>query len=142
MRSRRPPSHLWSILVIVAMLWSQAVYAFHGGCVAPPFAAGTAPAAPVASGHASTASSAQDHHCDGGTSRGQDPACEFHCADPAGASDIARLAPLHAVLPNVVPLYERVVGPTVAAFTAPRNYEAPRVRLRGPTGHPAPLLLI
>lgn len=144
MRSRRPPSHLWSILAVVAMLWSQAVYAFHGGCLPAPAASAVAHAT-IAAAMSSSASGlhrTHDRACDGGGSRQQDAACAFHCATPASSSDVTRLPPLPVVLPDTAPLFERLVRMDALAPTVPRDYDAPRVRPRGPTGHPAPLLLI
>jgi hypothetical protein len=144
MRSCRPPSQLWTILVVVAMLWSQAVYALHGGCLSGPGPTAMAHATMGGSGTGAVHALDRTHDgvCNGGISRQRDPACAFHCADPAGSSDVTRIPPLPAVLPEAAPLFKRVVRLDAAVVALPRDYEAPRVRPRGPTGHPAPLLLI
>ena len=142
MRSRRPPSHLWSILVIVAMLWSQAVYAFHGGCLPAPAAA--AHATMAMSSHAQDPGAHRPHGggCNDATARQQDPACAFHCATPASSTDATRIPPPPVVLPDATPLFKRLMRVHAIAVTPPRDYAPPRVRPHGPTGHPAPLLLI
>lgn len=149
MRSRRLPSRLWSILVIVAMLWSQAVYAFHAGCLPAPAATAATAATHAAmamaiAGHTPEPAlhRTRAHTCEGGSTRQQDPACAAHCATPASSTDVARIPPLPVVLPDTAPLFERLVRIDATAMHVALDYHAPRVRPRGPTGHPTPLLLI
>ena len=133
---RRPPSRLWSLLVVLAMLWSHASSAFHGGC------AGESSMRALAQ-HAAAADAASGHHCDGAKGpRAGDPACEAHCATPAASSDITRIPPVPALAADACALPLLVPGALGAPLPVREAREAPRLRPHGPTGHPAALLLI
>lgn len=144
MRRRRPPARLWSILVIVALLWTQVVYAFHGGC--SPVIEGATATVTAHHGdaalveHATTATTA--HHCDAASRRSDDPGCEVHCATQTSSSDVTRVPPVPALLPVPAEFVLALVHAPRASAAWTRVGHPPGFRPRGPIGHPAALLLI
>lgn len=144
MRRRRPPSRLGSILVIVALLWSQVAYALHGGCVAEASAFRVAAPRPhIALAHAKAADATPpEHHCKARVPTADEATCELHCATPASSNDIARIPPIPALLPAGITALPIVTQGRREPAPAVRPDVFPRVRMRGPTGHPALLLLI
>lgn len=142
MLSRRPPSRFWSIVAIVAMLWTQAVYAMHGGCAWTPATMPMAVAAATHAEHAGRGDTARGHHCDASARKLGEAGCQAHCSQKDSSAEVWRVPPVPALLPPAFPRPEALglargdVGPI------PPDYMAPEVRPRGPTGHPAVLLLI
>ena len=133
---RRPPARLWSILMVVALLWSQVAFALHGGCID----AATSASFTHHDAHAQ-ASIAADH-CHRQQRTPQQPVCDAHCARETGSSDVARIPPVPALLPDPCPFARIEVARARAAADESIGNAVPAARRKGPTGHPALLLLI
>ncbi|TBR09853.1 MAG: hypothetical protein EPO46_08710 [Lysobacter sp.] len=142
-RSRRP--RFWLILAITAMLWTQVVSAMHGACAMPPMPA-PADVAPEGHGmhdagaHAAPAM-AEGHHCEAKVRRAGSATCDAHCDQKTGSAEVARVPPVPALLPAP---FAFAVGAVLlpAAQCIAGTYSPPDRPPRGPTRHPAPLLLI
>lgn len=134
MFAKRNRRRLVSILVIVALLWTQIVVAAHGLCAsnAP---AGTCNIELVAAheGVADDAVAEADDTMDAG--------CSVHCSKDESSSDVSRIMPLPAMLPMAfgwADLYPLMVIDSSAHADALASTSGSH----GPTGHPAAVLLI
>jgi len=144
MLRRRRPSRLWSVLAIVAMLWTQVVYAMHGGCAWTPATMPMAmtSAASAAANHGHDGDATAGHHCDAAAKKLGDAGCQVHCSQKESSAEVWRVPPVPALLPLAFPKLEATAVARGDAARIPLDYTAPEVRPRGPTRHPAPLLLI
>lgn len=128
-RRQRLRSRL-SILVIVAMLWSQFAMASH-------------PAASMAGMEvaAAAASTAIAHRgCHEQEPADQDAVCASHCTQGDQSHEIGRIPPVPALghaLPILLPLPTTLRAGSLSLSEGP-----PRVAWHRPTLHPANLLLI
>lgn len=132
MRFRRRPRTLWLVLAFVAMIWSQAVLALHGGCGG---------LAPSHADHGALVADVAEHACDESARDAQDPACAAHCDRKSSTTDVSRIPPVPAMLPLSWGAVHAVTAQSVPVPHA-RAHRAPRPSLNGPLGHPTPLLLI
>ena len=123
-QSQRRP--IMMMLIVLSLLWSQFALAIHGAHC-------SGPASAMASAEANA------HHgksCESDTDRAT---CAKHCGEPQSdqVSGLAKLPFVPALVPSSVV--------TLACMAASERAFAPTTRTavhHGPTGHPAPILLI
>ena len=129
-RRRRLRTRL-SLLAMVALLWSQLVFAAHPDCLAgPPRMAPAMASMP---------------NCPMAVQVKPSPVCQAHCDQGGLSSDVARVPPVPQLPATLaMPLLLVLAG-------APQDADAPRAHAAGPpwsaswhrpTAHPAALLLI
>ncbi|MFZ5657285.1 MAG: hypothetical protein ACOY37_09570 [Pseudomonadota bacterium] len=134
MFAKRTRRRLVSILVIVALLWTQVVLAAHGLC---------APHIPAADCEAATVTTRQigAQVATVGMDSMMDASCAAHCSRDDTSPDVSRIPPLPVMLPVAfgwADLYPVIVMGSGGHVDA----EDPACNPRGPTGHPAGVLLI
>lgn len=120
-----------ALLAIFALLWTQLAFAVHPGCVA----AGE----PLRMARDSAVTMA---HCDHGADPASRIVCEGHCGQGDASSDVARVPPVPPLpgLPSIVQFVFEVAPASCAGTHARTRCFA--ASWRGPTGHPAKILLI
>jgi len=118
---------LLSVVMIVAMLWSQLVMAGHGLC---------SMASAVLPGIASSA----EHGCHQPPPTHDSTVCIAHCIQGDQSSEVARVPPVPALAPSLVVGFPAmaILGAGHVAF----RELPPPVSWHRPTAHPASLLLI
>lgn len=127
-RRRRLRARL-SLLAMMALMWSQLVFAAHPGCLSIPDQA--------------RASAALMAGCAHEAPPPDEPVCQSHCSQGDLSSDVARVPPVPPLpamlavswMADVVPM--RLAGHAVVIVEGP-----PPVSWHRPTAHPAALLLI
>lgn len=134
MFAKRDRRRLVSILMIVALLWTQIVVAAHGFC--SPHVPVRACKAERAAAHQVVADDAVVEADDA-----MDAGCTSHCSKDETSSDVSRVLPLPAMLP--VAFGRADLHPVmVIGSSAPADAKGPARGSHGPTGHPAAVLLI
>lgn len=120
-----------AVLAMAALLWAQLAFALHPGCV-------PAVGSPPESGSSAVALA----HCDHDTDSASEVVCQGHCGQGDASSDVARVPPVPP-LPGLsaTPGFALEVTPasSIDAHACARSVAACS---RGPTGHPAKILLI
>lgn len=127
-RRQRLRSRL-SILAVVALLWSQAVFAAHPACGLVVMAMSQLQTSSVA---------AQDCHAAAESS--DEAVCTPHCVQGNQTNETVRVPPI----PSLQAAYVAPIG-TLAAVQADHHLQTalpPEVSWHRPTAHPAALLLI
>lgn len=127
-RRRRLRTQL-SILAIVALLWSQVLWASHPGCsmAAMALAEIAAPAVANPDCHHSELSS-------------ESTFCATHCSQGDQSSEVVRVPPVPALAPSLAFSVPLIV--MLEAVRTPHAELPPPVSWHRPTSHPASLLLI
>lgn len=127
-RRQRLRSRL-SILAVVALLWSQAVFAAHPACALAVMALSELQTSTVVVQDCHTAAEAAD-----------EAVCTPHCGQGNQTNDTVRVPPV----PSLQAAYVMRIG-TLAAVQANHHLQTalpPEVSWHRPTAHPAALLLI
>jgi len=127
-RRQRLRSRL-SILAVIALLWSQAVFAAHPACALAVMALSELQTSSVV---------VQD--CHPAAESSDEAVCTPHCGQGNQSNDTVRVPPV----PSLQAAYVMPIG-TLAAVQADHHLQTalpPEVSWHRPTAHPAALLLI
>ncbi|OGT54742.1 MAG: hypothetical protein A3E01_18685 [Gammaproteobacteria bacterium RIFCSPHIGHO2_12_FULL_63_22] len=118
-----------SIVVIVALLWSQAILASHSICSIGNLALAKAPV-----------STAVEHDCHAVPPVKQSSACDAHCSQGDQSNDVGRVPPVPFMAAASVFACSAVVRLDVGRASCAEL--PPPISWHRPTVHPAHLLLI
>ena len=119
-----------SIIMIVAMLWSQVALAGHALCSMAAMASAAITAVPTAAGHG----------CEHPTPVNESTLCNAHCSQGEQSNDVGRVPPVPALAPASATGFP-AIG-ILDTKLAPCVELPPPLSWHRPTGHPASLLLI
>ena len=120
-----------SILVVVALLWSQFALTAHSGCVT------------AEKGHPHGVASQAMPDCAHEAPQPEEPVCKSHCSQGGLSNDVARVPPLPPLPAMLGPPWVTVVAPPRAAVHLLVVVDGPPpVSWHRPTAHPAALLLL